>query len=177
MTIDEAIVALTEAREKVGSDAPLLMADGLDVVSLPIGEGAVYVCDLPEDEDEGDDFELIPDPKGRTRGERDWIASQVIDAMNKVCWDNDTGTCGVWGVNVAGMGPDQLTVDLFNHRNGASFETSYANTAELRQALKGHRAMHTCFGCEDIGDLAALLESTLNRYTGTNCRQPIFAGT
>jgi hypothetical protein len=48
MTIDEAIAALTEAKAEVGREAPLLMADGLPVVSFPVGDGAVYVCDLPE---------------------------------------------------------------------------------------------------------------------------------
>jgi hypothetical protein len=57
MNLDEAIAVLTKARTKVGGDAPLLMADGLHVVSFPTGDdGAVYVCDLPQP---GDDDETI----------------------------------------------------------------------------------------------------------------------
>ena len=66
MTVNEAIRALTEARDKVGGDAPLLMADGLHVVSLLdghhpgyiAGEGppCVYVCDSPQP---GSDEEMM----------------------------------------------------------------------------------------------------------------------
>jgi hypothetical protein len=51
MTIDQAIRALTEARDKVGGDAPLLMADGLHVVKFPVGDACAYVCDLPQPEE------------------------------------------------------------------------------------------------------------------------------
>jgi hypothetical protein len=67
MTINEAIRALDEAREELGGDAPLLMADGLPVRRLPFDRdcvnGAVYVSDLPpepeDDEDPEEDRRLI----------------------------------------------------------------------------------------------------------------------
>jgi hypothetical protein len=54
MTLDEAILALTNARAEVGGEALLLMVDGLHVMKFPIGDGCVYVSDLPQpgDEDE-----------------------------------------------------------------------------------------------------------------------------
>jgi hypothetical protein len=53
LTVDQAIAALQRAREEVGGEAPLLMADGLHVVKLPVGDdGCVYVCDLPQPGDE-----------------------------------------------------------------------------------------------------------------------------
>jgi len=59
MTIDEAIEALAEARDWVGGDAPLLMADGTPVVKFDVTDDnslthgpCVYVCDQPDDEDE-----------------------------------------------------------------------------------------------------------------------------
>jgi hypothetical protein len=62
MTIDEAIEALTEARDRVGGDAPLLMADGLHVVRLDVADDStlvygpcVYVCDLPQPGDDDED--------------------------------------------------------------------------------------------------------------------------
>ena len=51
MTLDEAIAALEKAKAEVGGDAPLLMADGLHVVKLPIGDGCVYVSDSPQPEE------------------------------------------------------------------------------------------------------------------------------
>ena len=50
MTVNEAIRALTEARDTVGSEAPLLMTDGPHVIKLPIGDGCVYVRDVPQPE-------------------------------------------------------------------------------------------------------------------------------
>jgi hypothetical protein len=63
MTLDEAIAALTKARAEVGGEAPLLMADGLHVVSFDArkaapdigfgpGTAAVHVSDSPQPEDE-----------------------------------------------------------------------------------------------------------------------------
>jgi hypothetical protein len=84
MNLDEAIEALTKARAEVGGDAPLLMADGLHVVSFQTGDdGAVYVCDLPQPGDEEDDFQLLPDPKGRSPEERTWIKGQILDAVRR----------------------------------------------------------------------------------------------
>jgi hypothetical protein len=58
LTIDGAIRALRQAREQVGGDAPLLMADGLPVYrleawALDIDDGGpfVYVSDLASEPD------------------------------------------------------------------------------------------------------------------------------
>jgi hypothetical protein len=51
MTLDEAILALTNARAEVGGGALLRMVDGLHVVKFPIGDGCVYVSDLPQPEE------------------------------------------------------------------------------------------------------------------------------
>jgi hypothetical protein len=50
MTLSEAIEALTRARTVLGGHAPLLMADGLPVVSFAIDHDIVYICDAPEGE-------------------------------------------------------------------------------------------------------------------------------
>ncbi len=48
MNLNEAIQALTEARDQLGGDAPLLMADGRDVVEFQMFEDdhCIYVSDV-----------------------------------------------------------------------------------------------------------------------------------
>jgi hypothetical protein len=50
LSIDGAIKALTAARERLGDDAPLHMADQLTVYSFPIGDGCLYVCDVSDED-------------------------------------------------------------------------------------------------------------------------------
>ncbi len=55
MTLDDAIMALTKHRETLGGDAPLRMADCLEVVSLDEVNGVVYVFDVPQPPRRDDD--------------------------------------------------------------------------------------------------------------------------
>jgi hypothetical protein len=53
MTVDEAIRALTLAREQLGGDAPLVMADGLGVrLVADTRQRCVYATDVAEDSQE-----------------------------------------------------------------------------------------------------------------------------
>jgi hypothetical protein len=49
MTVDEAIPALTQARERLGGNAPLVMADGLGVrLKACVTDCCVYATDQGE---------------------------------------------------------------------------------------------------------------------------------
>jgi hypothetical protein len=67
MNLNEAIAALERARDELGGEAPLLMADGLHVVKLPVGDGAVYVSDSPQPGEE-DKAELLDLPSPQRGG-------------------------------------------------------------------------------------------------------------
>jgi hypothetical protein len=66
MTLDEAIAELNRAKAELGGNAPLLMADGLNVVSFNRGDdGCLYVCDVPQlEEDEEEDGQSTFDEIG-----------------------------------------------------------------------------------------------------------------
>jgi hypothetical protein len=71
MTLNQAIQELTEARDQIGGDAPLLMADYLHVVKFNVDDddGAVFVCDVREDGStvrRGREEEANYDPAGTT---------------------------------------------------------------------------------------------------------------
>jgi hypothetical protein len=61
MTVNEGIRQLSELRESVGGDAPLLMADGLDVTRFNLaGDGScVFVSDAPSPEEDAEDQQLF----------------------------------------------------------------------------------------------------------------------
>jgi hypothetical protein len=55
MTVNEAIQALTEARDQFGGNAVLKMADGMLLVKFDTSHasgGAIYLCDVPQPSDD-----------------------------------------------------------------------------------------------------------------------------
>jgi hypothetical protein len=90
LSIDGAIRALQQARERVGGDAPLRMADELPVYSLNphFHDGpAVYVCDVAPD---GGGYEIVRGEWTWTdRGEQDESALQF--AGNEIRWASGGG--------------------------------------------------------------------------------------
>jgi hypothetical protein len=100
MTVNEAIEALTRARDEVGGDAPLLMADGLHVVDFPlVGDGCVYVCDVPQPED---------DEEARDAAIDAWVEQFRVESgiVGKPTWD-DMKAWFQWSEQQAAREPEE----------------------------------------------------------------------
>jgi hypothetical protein len=139
------------------------MADELDVVGFPVGEGCVYVCDVAEDDDLDEAGQPEPPPQVKL----------------EVSWDHDTGTCGVCQVDVSADPDGSLRfacyvsggVRIFE--GGADQARAEVEATRARLASGGGTA-DPCF-TYTLRDHVAVLESALERYTGPNRREPIMA--
>jgi hypothetical protein len=159
MTVDKAIEVLTEARKTVGGDAPILMADELPVVSFPLGEDCVYVCDVPDE----------PDDEGATAPE----------PCFEVTWDYDTGRCGVAQVNVSDSNGRPLFECSIPGKTLFKGDERAAQTALESAKRDLHRLWEQSADPCVVGplrDYITVLHGALAKYTGPRAEQPISAG-